>query len=994
MGCVAIDPLNRVSGGRSRVPLVGLWRRALFVLAAVLYVAGIPGAVLRAIPVELTAPEVPRTIQGRDGILDVVVRGKAEGGPLTGAHVHAFAILDGRAHAAGEADTDADGRATLKDLPLAEHWVVAEAAGHARASQMVAVVAGPRRVDLELASEHRLEVQVSTEHGDPIPNAEIETRGSDPFPVGARTDTEGVAHVDRLGEGPYTVVARAPGFEETTRRRVQEGERLVIVLGKQGALLVEVVDETGERKAAKVYVDSSVLGSARVAEAKEGRVRIAGLDRGSYALRAVAGTKVSPIELGIVLDKGEEKQVTLTLQPGLMIAVHVTDAATEDDVQNARITLAEAGLSPFPVEGVSDKKGRASLGPVLRGSATLSARADGYVPRSAIGLDEEALGKEIPVALLRGGALVGKVTEGNGRAIDGATIRVVGTDLEGMPIDEDPTRTSFREAHFAANLAGPSALVPAGELGVMPGPVPPIPHGPHVSLAFGSPVPSTNAARAEPWVTSHAGEFRATPIPPGRVRALVHHPQFVDAMSEIVLVESDRDTKVVVVLQKGGLLEGKVVDSKGRGIDGAHVTALAAQGSLERLTRTGSDGSFAFAALPEAIVLLVSRDEDPTAVVARLEVTVPEGGKKDVRIVIPEPRPALPVRVTDLRGTGLEAAQVTAVSLDASDALRTTSFTDARGDAKIAGGRGISLRVEVRAPGRAGRVLVTTPETEELKVPLAPAEGLTGEVTTKRREPVAGAEVTVQTESGTRHARTNRDGVYSIAEVAPGAARVRVRALGRAPDEKSITIEERSGRKPTEVPRFELAEEGVVEGVVVDERGKPIPGARVARDAVPTYLPVGAAPLGMAVTDGKGRFKLTELADGVITLEAYAADLGRARKGEVRVSAGRTTSDVKIVVARGEASSKEPIATGGVAVTLADNDADEVFALAVSEGSEAERGGLAVGDVFLEVGGRSVSTIADTRARLSGPVSDDVLVKVRRGERTLVLRISREAVRR
>lgn len=980
---------------------IDVLRQALLALFAVIYVASWPGSALRAksgLVLELTAPEVPKTIQGRDGILDVIVRGKAEAGPLAGAHVHAFAILDGRAHAAGEADTDAEGRATLKDLPEAEHWVVAEAPGHARSSQMVAVVAGARRLDLELAPEHRLEVQVSNERGEPIANAELETRGPDPFPVGARTGADGVADIGRLGEGPYTVVARAPGFEETTRRRVNEGERLVIVLGKQGALLVEVVDEAGTRAPAKVYLDSSVLGSARVADAKDGRVRIAGLDRGSYALRAVAGTKVSPIELGIVLDKGEEKQVTLSLQQGVMVSVHVTDAATEDDVHDARITLAEGGLSPFPVEGVSDKKGRASLGPIVRGEATLSARADGYVPKAALGIGEDDFGKEIPIALARGGALIGKVTEANGRAIDGATIRVVGTDLEGMPIDEDPARTNFREAHFAANLAGPSALIPAGELGVMPGPVPAIPHGPHISLAFGSPVPSTNAPRAEPWVTAHTGEFRATPIPPGRVRAFVHHPQFVDAMSEIVLVESDKEAKVVVVLQKGGTIEGKVVDTRDRGIEGAHVTVLATHGALEHMTRTGSDGSFAFAAMPDAVVLLVARDEDPTAIVARVELAVPEGGKKEVRITVPEPRPALAVKVTDLRGTALEAAQVSAVSLDAADALRTTSFTDDRGEARLAGGRGIALRVEVHAPGRATRVVTTTPDTEALKIELAPAEGVTGEVTSRRREPIAGAEVSLQTEAGTRHARTNKDGVYSFSEVAPGPARVRVRAAGRAPDEKAIAIEDKGGRKPTEVPRFELLDEGIVEGIVVNDRGDPIPGARVAKDAVPTYLPVGTAPIGMAVTDGKGRFKLAELGEGVIALEAYAADIGRARRTDVKVNAGRTTSDVKLVIVRGEAGAKEPIATGGVAVTLADNDTPDdennVFVIAVSEGSEAERGGLSVNDVLLEVGGKPVTTIAEARARLSGPVSDDVLIKVRRGDRTVVLRVSREAVRR
>ena len=68
---------------------------------------------------------------------------------------------------------------------------------------------------------------------------------------------------------------------------------------------------------------------------------------------------------------------------------------------------------------------------------------------------------------------------------------------------------------------------------------------------------------------------------------------------------------------------------------------------------------------------------------------------------------------------------------------------------------------------------------------------------------------------------------------------------------------------------------------------------------MPTYLPVGAVLSGMAVTDGKGRFRLGELADGTVTLEAYAADVGRARRTDVRASAGRTTDGVKIIITRG-----------------------------------------------------------------------------------------------
>jgi hypothetical protein len=358
----------------------------------------------------------------------------------------------------------------------------------------------------------------------------------------------------------------------------------------------------------------------------------------------------------------------------------------------------------------------------------------------------------------------------------------------------------------------------------------------------------------------------------------------------------------------------------------------------------------------------------------------------------------LPVKVTDPRGYGIDAAQVSAMSLDPNEALRVTAFTDPRGRAELPSARGIALRVEARAPGRASKVVMTAADASEVVIELAPAESVVGEVITRRRDPIVGAEVTVSSEAGVRRTRTTKDGTFTIPEVPPGPARIRVRVPGHAPDERAIVVEERGGRRPTEVPRFELAEEGVVEGTVVDGRGDPIPGVRVGRDAVPTYLPVGATPVGISVSDGKGRFKLGELPEGLVTLEAYAADVGRTRKTDIRVLAGRTTSDVKLVITRGETTAKEPLATGGVAVTLGETvagvDPAEVVVVAVAEGSEAERGGLLPNDILVEVGGAKVASIGDARARLSGPVHDDVVVKVRRGEQHVSLRIAREAVRR
>jgi C-terminal processing protease CtpA/Prc len=88
-------------------------------------------------------------------------------------------------------------------------------------------------------------------------------------------------------------------------------------------------------------------------------------------------------------------------------------------------------------------------------------------------------------------------------------------------------------------------------------------------------------------------------------------------------------------------------------------------------------------------------------------------------------------------------------------------------------------------------------------------------------------------------------------------------------------------------------------------------------------------------------------------------------------------------------------ASGGIAVTLGETSAPpEVVIVSVVDGSEAERAGVASGDVLLGVDGAPVQTMQDARARLSGPIANDVLLAIRRGDSALTLRVAREAVRR
>ena len=76
-----------------------------------------------------------------------------------------------------------------------------------------------------------------------------------------------------------------------------------------------------------------------------------------------------------------------------------------------------------------------------------------------------------------------------------------GTDAEGMPIDETSAMIDFRADRFELSLPGPAPLIPMGELGVMPGPIPDLP-------------PASAARNGPPGAApSHEG---ALPAPHGR----------------------------------------------------------------------------------------------------------------------------------------------------------------------------------------------------------------------------------------------------------------------------------------------------------------------------------------------------------------------------------------------------------------------------------------------------------------------------------------------
>ncbi|HEY4013492.1 MAG TPA: carboxypeptidase regulatory-like domain-containing protein [Polyangiaceae bacterium] len=982
-------------------------------VAVVLAAGGVPGASSRDVVYDVVAAPPVSDANGapvRDAWVDVMVHPSTTASedvdpdagafpalvPWEGATVRALSIVDDHAYFAGVWQSGASGHVRLEKLPRGVVWILADAPGRARASTNVIVGPEGRSVDLELRREHVLRVSVNDEVGAPMAQAELEVGASDdPLPIGARTDLSGSASVGRLGSGPWRITARAPGFEDGTGRAERDTDVVAIVLRKLGALSVHVVDAADKPvAAAKVLVGGATLWPARVADADDhGDVRIAGLASGSYALRAKRGDLVSPIELGVALARGEEKPVVLRVAPGRWVAVRVTDGAADDarGIASARVSLAEGGLSPFPLEATTDGSGRARLGPIAPGWATVAAHADGFMP-GAVSLPD-ALPAETRLPLARAGALTGLVVDDRGFPIDGATVEIVGTDPTGAPVFDDPGRLSFQTAHFDAMLAGPAPLIGAGELGVLPGPVPPIPQGAAVGAR------SSPRAPSEPWVTRDDGTFRAFPASPGRVRAVVHHPQYVESESGMVTLAPGGEAHVDVVMHRGGDLEGRVVDAQGHPVERARVVVASSRGTLERTTRTASDGTFAFAALPDAVSVTASVDDDEDQPDVRMAVTIPELGRREVTLRLPEARGGLAVTVVDDRDWPVDTAQVSASSLSADVPLRATAFSDAHGDAVLKRARGLPLRIEVSAPGHAPKAVMTSGSEDSVRIALVPAESAEGEVIAAiGGQPIPDAQVTLYTGLGVRRARTDGKGAFALRELAPGDGSLRVEAAGFATVSRSLSIPDGAGRRPLDVPAVELVAEGVVEGDVVDARGDAVAGARVAVDHAPTWLAVGPGSEGDAVTDADGRFSLRGLAAGTVSIEAYSPDFGRARQDGVQVSSGRTTSRVRVTMpakSDQEARPSAPPASGNVAVTLGETaEPVQVVVVSVAAASEAERAGLVPGDILVSVDGVAVHSMEEARDRLGGPVSDDVVVHVRRGDADMGVRVAREMVRR
>ncbi len=969
-----------------------LERFALWLAAAVclLFVASLRDLSDAALAVRAPVAGAPAGLGERDATLLLSVIDQ-DGQAAQDVIVRVFSVTPKRAHLAATGTTGPDGKLVLKELPRGEAWVIAHREGLERSSTRLILQGAERRLKLELHSAEQFEVVVVDGLQRPIRGVRVSLFGADPLPYLAITDQRGLAALTGLGSPPYVVEVNAMGFgRKLVQRLTLEDSPLFIKLNALGRLEIEVRDQEGRPAAgAKVLVAGSSLWPARSAPTgPDGHVTISGLERGFYDVRAEKGTLISDTETGVLLETGESKQLKLGLVPGAHVRVQVRDGSDPDSkpVDNADVALVEGGISSFPRYGRTDPKGVVVLGPIVGSHATVSVQADGFVPRSAVPLAEGQIA--ITVVLRRGGVLTGQVVDDRDYPIDGARLEVVGLDLDGMPIVESSSFAGFREAHFAFALPGATPLIPAGELGVMPV-VPDIPQQ-GSALVVGKSERGRTA-----WVSRRDGHFTLSPVSPGRVRIVAHHPRYVEAMSEAVQLAPGGKAEIKLVMRRGGMLEGRILEQNRQPVAGARVEVTAQIGTDERVTYSADDGSFAFAALGKEVILSVARPDSPEHAVVRLPITIEEDRRREIEIVLPEPRASVSFRVTDDRGYPIDRVQLHVASLEPDTPLRKTLFTNDGGQAILADARGLPLRVSASRRGKAPLVLQLESAQAEVVLALQLPLSLIGR-TVSRAGGVAGAAVTLLTPMGARQAKTDAEGNFVIDDLAAGLGRLMVVAKGFVTEERELMLVDQGHQRPFDAGRIELHPAGAVEGLVVNEEGHPVVGAHVAAGRVPTYLPMGALPLGVVATDRKGRFVLRDLAAAEnVLIEAFKVGFGRDASEPIKIRVGETTKDVRIVLREDpEATSDIFKAAASLAVTLSEAPGGIIFAH-VPFGGEAQRAGILPGDLLLAVDGVTVRSLGHARRRLTGPLSQDMVLRLARPPNARwAIRLRRERLRR
>ncbi len=929
--------------------------------------------------------------------------------------------------AAAFAETDAEGRFTVRELAAGRVLVAADGGDHGIREITGVVIpqlpATPLTLVLEPGPVIRGRVLDATTHR-PVARAYVDAV-SGRRRLWTRSAPDGSFVIRPAPAGDWFVGAIAPRYVQTTRRlaRARDTDKPVELLLREGVTISGRVTDDERRPVAAARI--------RVLENSRSSPTAAALTAadGTFTLRRIPGVETlrlvathpdfEPASLGdLGLKPGEKRTgVAFALSRGATVAGIVTVGGAPLAGAQVTLTLGRRGTGidapPRSLAGpvwswpraTTGADGRFRIGGLAPGEYTLTASKTGYARESTEGI--VVAGRRGPQQLVFAlgpeAVITGSVRGKRGSGVADQFVRAAPSDAA---IHSSGSAQTLADGSFRIDGLKPgvtytltlSSVFPGGQRKWVVAPAEGVEmtgtgtgriEGRVIDSA-GRPVTefqvtaqndgSSGANRVNPVrqdISSESGEFALENVPATllEVRAVAKGYQ-PGRISGIALEEGETHPGVEVTLSRGVSLHGRVIDAR----SGAPLPDIdvRVEGAPSGAT-TDADGSFEIGGLPPGKVRVTARGQEYTSTsqeveagenAASVELKLSAGASVSAVVVSSGGEPQAGAQAT-----------LTQAGQDSFNGTKATAGPDGRLlFSHLAPGR---YTLTAGIAGRYAKPVDLTLEADQARedVRVVIGGGATVLATVTGLSPEERSQVTVylNTNASLGNAKELPDGRFEVLDVAPGPTGVYARVgpsmdIGGKSVRRSVTIPE-EGTIEVELP-FEA---GFTLTVHVQRDGQPVEGAWVhANPALPDN-----GTFGSATTDASGSCRLTGLKAGTFHVFVYSmatssaapeqkVDVNGDQTLEFDLPAGRLAGRV---VASG---SSQPLADVQVTVSPASTSGSFMSHSAMTDSTgQFQLSGLDAGPLSLTA--QKKSYLVDTRT-VSADAADDLVIEMTRGD--------------
>jgi protocatechuate 3,4-dioxygenase beta subunit len=717
--------------------------------------------------------------------------------------------------------------------------------------------------------------------------------------VAAPTIADGRFVIGGLAAGRYRLRVSGTGLLAAEVRYVPvPSDEVRIVVARQVRIDGKVVDGTTPMPNASVGLRGEAIGGTIEARTDAtGAFHFPDLPEGRYQVYAWQGALAARSVRVNRLGAGPFEPVELRLESGAIVVGKVIDRETNTGLV-AAVELRPIGDDQAPRYARSGDDGVFRIEGVPHGEWVADAFAPGYT--SPGGIELEAGRGISELALVRGGTIEGRILDGSGNAIAGATVRALGTGQNApeysAAVDQDRLR------RFSGRMSAPTPVmtaftadpgfIPRGELGVTTGPIPPIPPPGaqsatrqaviDASVFVGEPEPlAIDAARAAIWTTGLDGRYRIRGLPKGKVVVLARAGGYAEARSKQVAVDGGQTVENIdIVLTPGTFVIGKVVDQHGTPVIGAQVAAKPELGApLSAFTDT--DGTYKLGPLAGTVELAANAyghgDARRTVDLPVVKGTTPGEQREDLTLVVADA--ILAGNVDDAAGATVAGATVELIGNDLRRAVTTADGT---------------FQIDMVAAGP-HRVRITHPDYPPVELDATASTGAL--VRVRLRLPLGGAVegVLLDGASGsplagitlagdgpgklTADATTDKAGLWKLGPLKPGRWKLRIEQPSYLPlaYDLDVPASRAPGQTSIRDVRLELQRGALVGGTVRDPRGQRAAGAKITVQRAD-----GTGPTVEGSTDTQGEFRIHDCPTGELAITATKGDATGMTRAQLR----------------------------------------------------------------------------------------------------------------